>query len=151
LNHILPRKLVFTAILVTFYCWGISCAVSPLGSAFASPSENAIIEAARIEVERQIGRKVLLKVVSLRSEHGWAFLFSRMLGANGDPLDLTGTMLERPAQAGTASRAFCALLKQEAGKWRVVTSRIGVTDVAWSGWDRRYGAPSGIFEMTAIE
>ncbi|MFT4163495.1 hypothetical protein [Shinella sp.] len=115
----------------------------------ADPAQMAIIGIARAEAERLVGRKLLLKVTSLRRKDGWAFLFSTMIDENGDPLDLTGTILEDAARAGVASRVFCTLLKQDAGTWRIVESGLGVTDVAWTGWDGKYGAPPEIFEFDA--
>lgn len=111
------------------------------------PAQMAIIDVARAEAERRMRRKLLLKVASLRQKNGWAFLFSTMIDENGDPLDLKGTGLEDAARAGVASRAFCALLKRDAGRWRIVETCLGVTDVAWTGWDRKYGAPSAIFKF----
>lgn len=81
-------------------------------STTADSAQRAIIKAGREEAERQMGRKLSLKVDNLRRKDGWAFLFSRMVGPNGDPLDPKGTRLEMAAREGVASRVFCALLKR---------------------------------------
>lgn len=117
--------------------------------AIADPAQMTIIGVARAEAQRRMGRELLLKVTSLRRKDGWAFLFSHMIDENGDPLDVTGTALADAVRAGVASRVFCALLKQEAGQWRIVQACLGVTDVTWTGWSKKYGAPPEIFKFDA--
>lgn len=92
-----------------------------------------------------------LKASSLLYKHSWVFLLSTMVDKKGNPLDLTGTKLEQAAREGAASRVFCALLKFDAGRWKVVASCLGVTDVAWTGWDRKYHAPSEIFDLENVD
>lgn len=106
-----------------------------------------LVRPARAEAERQLGRQVELDVSSMLYKDSWVFLMSRMVDAGGAPLDPTGTKLEPAARQGGASRVFCALLHFESKRWKVIASCLGVTDVAWAGWARRYRAPPEIFEL----
>lgn len=115
----------------------------------ADPAQMAMINVARDEAERQMGRKLSLKVSHLEWKDGWAFLFSNMIDENGDPLDLKGTRLEDAARVVVASHAFCALLKQAADQWTIVETCLGTTGVAWAGWSGKYGAPPEIFIFNA--
>ena len=142
-----------------FVCATMGIAV-PIGPAIAAdvptysasdPYEMAIIDVAQTEAERQMGRPLLLRVESLQHKDGWAFLYSNMIDENGDPLDLTGSRLEEAAREGGASRVFCALLKQTAGGWNIVDSCLGVTDMAWVGWDEKHHAPPDIMELQSID
>ena len=117
----------------------------------AGPDRMTLIKPARAEAERQLGRPVELEVSSMLYKHSWVFLFSTMVDKEGNPIDLTGTKLEEAAQACVASRVFCALLKWDADRWKVVASCLGATDVAWSGWDRKYHAPPEKFELENVD
>lgn len=106
-----------------------------------------LVAPARAEAERQLGRPVELKVSSLLYKSSWVFLLSTMVDAKGEPLDLTGTNLGEAVREGVASRVFCALLRWDAGRWMVVASCLGATDVAWAEWAEKYHAPPEIFEL----
>lgn len=119
---------------------------APNPDALLEPSRG-LIQPAREEVERQMERQIWLKISSIRERDGWGFLLATMVDPKGEPLDLTGTKLEEAAREGAASHLFCALLRRHTGEWHVVASCLGVTDGAWAGWGRKYGAPSEIFEI----
>jgi hypothetical protein len=69
----------------------------------------------------------------------WAFLFARMQRPDGRPLPRAADDLD--------SNDYAALLRQDGNGWRVVDFAVGPTDVAWEGWDRRYGAPASVFAV----
>lgn len=114
-------------------------------------ADKALVDVAEDAARQQLGRPLKLDVRSLKRRDGWAFLYSLMLGPDGQPLDLAGTRLEGAAREGAASRVFCALLRAQNGRWRIVDSCLGVTDVAWTGWDRKYGAPKDVFELKDVD
>lgn len=127
-------------------CWiAQSSAASP--TPLTSANDGIIVECSQKEAQRQLRRTLVLEVQSLKQTDGWAFLLSQMRGTDRRPLDLTGTWLEDSARAGVASRVFCALLRYRSGHWQIIASCIGVTDVAWMDWHRKYGAPTKVFEL----
>lgn len=139
------RRAVVAVSALAFFTMASIATSSAQPSSIDPAARSAIVGPTRAEAGKRLGRAVSLKITSLKREGAWAFLVSRMVDQTGEPIDLAGTRLEAAARAGMASRTFCALLRQEDGTWMVVASCLGVTDVAWSGWDQRYGAPAGIF------
>ena len=114
-------------------------------------ADKALVELAENAARQQLGRPLELDVRSLKRQDGWAFLYALMRGRDGKPLDLAGTRLEGAANEGAASRVFCALLRARNGRWTIVDSCLGVTEVAWTDWDRKYGAPKGVFELRDVD
>lgn len=117
-----------------------------------SPADRAAIAAvAGKAAETEIGKPLKLDIRSLRTQNGWAFLFSNMVNEHGQPLNLQDTRFAGAATEGQASRVYCALLKRLGDSWRIVASCIAVTDVAWTNWAEKYGAPPEIFDLKDVE
>lgn len=116
----------------------------------AAQTENAAgaaVDIARREAQRRIGRPLALDVKHMREIDGWMFILSELRGPDGALLDYGGTYLEGAAKEGGASHVFCALLERREEKWVVAATCLGATDVAWEDWDRRFGAPSALFDL----
>lgn len=102
-------------------------------------TRRALLDAARGPAEARRGQPVQFVVHALNRAGPWAFLFARMQRPDGHPLDRAADDL--------ASNDYAALLRQDGSGWRVVDFAVGPTDVAWEGWDRRYGAPASVFAV----
>jgi hypothetical protein len=102
-------------------------------------ARRALLDAARGPAETGRGQPVQFVVHALNRDGPWAFLFARMQRPDGRPLGRGADDL--------ASNDYAALLRQDGGGWRVVDFAVGPTDVAWEGWDRRYGAPASVFAI----
>src|SRR5688500_18958272 len=110
-----------------------------------SPERKAIMDAMRVPVEKALKKKVVFKVDHIKMQNGWAFLYGVPQQPNGKKMDYRGTQWEQAIKDDMFDDNFCGLLRKEHGKWKVKTWRIGMTDVAWIGWDKDYRAPKGIF------
>jgi hypothetical protein len=110
-----------------------------------TPERKAIMDAMRVPVEKALKKKVVFKVDHIKMQNGWAFLYGVPQQPNGKKMDYRGTQWEQAIKDGMFDDNFCGLLRKESGKWKVKTWRIGMTDVAWIGWDKEYKAPKGIF------
>lgn len=106
---------------------------------------TAILDAARVPAEKELGKPVQLTVETLNVEGDWAFLHSVMDGPDTPPFNYGGTQFEEAARLGYKSGYFDALLKREGTTWQAVAYSIGPTGVPWVGWDKEYGAPSNLF------
>ncbi|WGG59455.1 hypothetical protein [Brucella intermedia] len=112
---------------------------------------KAIAALARKAAEADLGKRLTLQIVSMRAARDWAFLFANMVDRDGKALDLQGTRFAGAAAEGQASRAYCALLKRRSEGWTIVASCMAITDVAWTGWASKYGAPPEIFDLKDID
>lgn len=105
----------------------------------------AILEAARVPVTEALRKPVKFKVRHLKREREWAFLIAEMVEPSGAPLDYGTTPMAAPAAQGYLSRSYMALLRQRDGRWTIVDTAIGPSDVPWGPWAKRHAAPPAIF------
>lgn len=122
-----------------------SCASADPGGGSAPSDDQQARAAAVADVSAQLGKPVRLDVKGLHSADGWAFVWATIRGSDGGPVNYAGTTFAEAAANGGVSKSYAGLLRDEAGQWRVVTSRVGPTDVAWETWSADYGAPKSIF------
>ncbi len=119
---------------------------APTSPRAGSAERTAIMNALRVPVQKELKQKIKFKVERLKVQRGWAFLYGQPIQLNGKPVDYRRSKYQEAIKAGMFDDNFAALLRKQGGKWRVVTHRIGMTDVAWIDWDKRYGAPSAILK-----
>jgi len=111
----------------------------------AQSERKAILAALRVPVQKELKKSVVFKVDHLKTRGGWAFMTGVPLQPGGKKMDYRGTPYQAARDEGVFDDWVCALLRKKNGKWTVTRYEIGATDVVWSGWDRRYKAPSDIF------
>jgi hypothetical protein len=107
---------------------------------------RAITDALRAPVEKQLKQKVVFKIDHLRVQNEWAFLRGVPQRPDGTALDYRGTPYQDAIDAGAFDDGVAALLRKRKGRWQVVQFVVGATDVPYVGWDKKYRAPSAIFE-----
>ena len=107
---------------------------------------QAITDALRVPVQKQLKQKVIFKIDHLKVYSGWAFMKGVPQQSSGGALDYRGTSYQKAIDAGAFDDGIVALLRQRGGKWQVVRYVIGATDVPYVDWDRKYHAPSEIFK-----
>ncbi len=104
-----------------------------------------MLDALRFPVEKELKRKVIFKVDHLKVQDGWAFLRGVPREAGGKAIDYRGTVYQQAKDDGVFDDWICALLRKQAGEWRVVKYVIGATDVVYENWDQEHKAPAAIF------
>ncbi|HEX6040578.1 hypothetical protein [Longimicrobium sp.] len=110
-----------------------------------SPERQALMDALRETVRREVGRPAIFEVRELRVLGEWAFADVDPRNPDGTPLDYRGTPMEEAWREGMMSDGMYALLRRRDGRWRVVRHVIGPTDVSWIGWDEAFRAPRALF------
>ncbi|WP_313537630.1 hypothetical protein [Sphingomonas sp.] len=105
----------------------------------------AILDAAHHAIARRIGKTPRLLVRTLGHQGEWVFLVATMQDAAGRPISYAGTPLASAAAEGMISKDYVALFRRSGAGWRVIEEALGPTDVAWSGWAEKHGAPKAIF------
>lgn len=120
-------------------------AAATLAGTVAEADRAAILDVARVPVAKQLGKPVKFKVRALKRDGDWVFLSAAMQDAAGKPISYAGTSLASAEAEGMISKDYFALLRREAGRWRVVDYAVGPTDVAWDGWAAKHDAPAALF------
>jgi hypothetical protein len=116
-------------------------ATPPPGSA----ERSAVLDAARVPVEKDLGQPIVFQVKTLRVTAEWAFLYGIPKRADGKPMDHSKSIYARLADDGTFSGEAAVLLAREEAGWRLVTYSVGFTDVVWDSWDEEFGVPSWLW------
>ena len=96
--------------------------------------------------EKDLKQKVIFQVDRLKVQRGWAFLVGQPRQPNGKPINYKHTAYQEAIANGAFGGDYCALLHKTKDRWKLVTYRIGMTDVPWVTWDRDYHAPPAIFK-----
>lgn len=109
-----------------------------------SAERTAILDAVRPKVEAEMRGPVEFVVISLRVKGGWAFAQLEPQRPGGVPID--------PAQTAHAADidfmdglTVWALMREKGGRWYLIDTVTGPTDVAFEPWPEFYGAPRVIF------
>jgi hypothetical protein len=113
-----------------------------------SAERTSILDALRVPVERELKQKVVFVVENINVSGNWAFVSGTPQSANGGELNLRGTKYWEAEKNGAFGGNYFALLKKTGGNWKVVTYRIGCTDVCYLTWPHDYRAPKTIFPYT---
>lgn len=111
-----------------------------------SPDRKAICDTLRGLVEKELKQPVVFKIDRLKVQNGWAFLLGVPKQPNGKGIDYRRTPHREAFEAGAFGDDVMALFRKRGGRWHVVTHIVGATDVAYEGWDRKYGAPGALFK-----
>jgi hypothetical protein len=111
-----------------------------------SVERKALMDALRLPVEKELGKKVAFKIDHLKVQDDWAFMRGIPQQPNGKAMDYQGTSHQEAIKEGMFDDGICALLKKQDDKWTVVIYQIGATDVPWVSWNEEYKAPATIFK-----
>ncbi len=106
-----------------------------------SPLRQAIMDALRVPVQKDLKQKVVFRVDLLSVKDGWAYFRGQTRKPDGSLMDYRRTKYWKQIQLGRFEDWLCALLKLQDGKWRVVEFLIGHTDEPSIYLLERYGAP----------
>lgn len=125
-------------------------APSPLPSTYDTPARGtaqraALMDAARVPVQRELGQPVIFKVEGLRSDGNWAYLEATPLQPDGSPLDWSRTPMADAWAADMMSDLVLVVMRRDAHGWQAVDYVIGPTDVAWLNWVDKYDWPRALF------
>jgi hypothetical protein len=111
----------------------------------ASAERGAVLDAARVPVEKDLGQAIIFQVKTLRVTPNWAFLHGIPKLADGKPVDYSKSIYAQIADDGAFSGEAAVLLAREGTGWRLVTYSVGFSDVVWETWDEEFGAPSWLW------
>lgn len=132
--------------LVSLFALAVSVYAQAHTPKTGSPERKALMDALRLPVEKELGKKVIFKIDHLKVLEEWAFLRGTPQQPNGKAMDYRGTSHQQAIDDGIFDDGICALLKRQGDKWTVITYQIGATDVPWVTWEEEYKAPAGIFK-----
>ncbi|MGC9368103.1 MAG: hypothetical protein ACP5DX_01055 [Paracoccaceae bacterium] len=110
-----------------------------------SAERRAIMDAARLPVQRELGQQVIFLVSELRCDGAWCYLEAEPLTPDGGKLDWSATPYAEDWAHDMMSELVMVLLRRRDGGWQAVDYVIGPTDVFWYNWVDGYGLPERLF------
>jgi hypothetical protein len=110
-----------------------------------SAERSAVLDAARVPVERDLAQPIVFQVRSLRVSPEWAFLHAVPTRADGKPVDYAKSIYAEAAQDGAFSGEAAVLLARDGAGWRLITYSVGFSDAVWDSWDEEFGAPAWLW------
>lgn len=105
----------------------------------------ALMDAARVPIQAEIGRKVIFVVSVLRTDGVWAYLQAEPRNPDGSAINWAATPFADEMRQGVMSDVAMILMRRDAGGWTVVDHVMGPTDVHWYGWVEAFGLPEALF------
>ncbi len=123
---------------------------TPASAAIFTPARNTalragLMDAARVPIQVEIGRKVIFVVSVLNSDGKWAYLQAEPRNLDGSKINWSTTPFAREMRIGVMSDVAMVLMQNTGSGWRVVDHVMGPTDVYWYGWLDRYGLSEKLF------
>jgi hypothetical protein len=110
-----------------------------------SAERKAVLDAARIPVEKDLGQEIVFQVTTLRVTPEWAFVHGTPKRPDGKPIDYSKSIYAQDVKDGTFGGEAAVLLAREGAGWRLVTYSVGFGDVVWDSWDEEFGAPAWLW------
>jgi hypothetical protein len=136
---------VLVAVLVLAFSATAQAQQRPHTPERGSPERQALMDALREPVRREVGKSAIFEVRELRVLGDWAFADVSPREPDGSPLDYSGTPMGEAWRDGLVDDGMYALLRRTGGRWRVLRYAIGPTDVAWIPWQEELNAPRALF------
>jgi hypothetical protein len=118
----------------------------PATSSSTPAVDQQMVDAAVADLTTQLTKPAKLDGIRHKTAQGWAFLEANIKAPDGQWIDYAGTPFAEAAANGGKSKKYVGLLRNDGG-WKVVTSTVGPTDVAWQDWSTEYSAPPEIFQL----
>lgn len=139
---------VILLLIISFALTGLAAGQSVYTPEKGTAERTAILDALRTPIERKLKQKIVFVADNFNVLGNWAFLGGQPQSPSGGQPDYSRTEYAEAKREGMFDNNFFAILKKSAGKWKVVTYRIGCTDVCFADWWRTYKAPKAIFPYT---
>lgn len=102
----------------------------------SSPLRKSLFDLARPSIEAEAGQKVLFEG-SLTQMGDWAFFMGKIVNSGGAEV----------VPSGYNNGAVGVLWVKRSGRWGLVTTVVGPTDLFYSEWPQTYGAPPSLFGL----
>ena len=110
-----------------------------------APERLAILDLARVPVERQLGIKVVFVVERMTVFGVWAYAAMHPRDAAGNRIDYRRTLFAKDFDPEQDSDFVGVLLRRNGASWSLVEEAFLPTDVFWEEWETKYKLPRALF------
>jgi hypothetical protein len=110
-----------------------------------APERMAILDVARVPVERRLGIKVVFVVERMTVFGDWAYAAMHPRDAAGNRIDYRRTLFAKEFDPEQDSDFVGVLLRRNGASWSLVEEAFLPTDVFWEEWETKYKLPRAMF------
>ena len=110
-----------------------------------APERMAILDVARVPVERRLGIKVVFVVERITLFGDWAYAAMHPRDAAGNRIDYRRTLFVKEFDPEQDSDFVGVLLRRNGAAWSLVEEAFLPTDVFWEEWETKYKLPRAMF------
>ena len=110
-----------------------------------APERMAILDVARVPVERRLGIKVVFVVERMTVFGDWAYAAMHPRDAAGNRIDYRRTLFAKDFDPEQDSDFVGVLLRRNGAAWSLVEEAFLPTDVFWEEWETKYKLPRAMF------
>ena len=119
---------------------------------FKGPKPGDLLRAATAAIEKDLGVKVSFRPEIARTMGAWGWISAEAVNLDGTLIDISRTHYAAAEKEGMFDGPRVnALLKREGEGWVVTAFDVGSTDVAWTEWLQKYGAPPEVMGFETSE
>jgi len=112
------------------------------------PDRKDLLDTLRPPVEQASGGSVQFVVETLRTDGHWAYASAKLRRPDGRLINWARTPLANDRPAAVIDDGVMALMTRTGGRWRLVETAIGPTDVPWVVWADRHRLPYALFQAS---
>lgn len=110
-----------------------------------SPERKAILDVARVPVERRLGIKVVFVVERMALFSDWAYAALHPRDAAGNRIDYRRMLFAKDVDPEQDSDFVGVLLRRNGASWSLVEEAFLQTDVFWEEWETKHKLPRALF------
>lgn len=125
--------------------WGLALAQTVVAPERGSALRTELLDTVRPAISKQTGGSVIFVVDTLQVLGDWAYLEADPRRPDGSKIDWRRTKFREAYEADMFSGLVLALLHWQDGRWALVDTFVGPTDVAWLEWVQKYKLPETLF------
>ncbi len=126
---------------------GVPCHAQPIATPERGSTLRAdVLDALRPAMEKETGGPVQFVITVMHVMGNWAYVDAKPQRPDGAPINWRATRHREAYDADMFSGLVLALLRRQDGRWTVVDTFIGPTDVAWYEWVQKYKLPEAFFQ-----
>ena len=140
-------KRLLLALFLVAAMSGVACHAQPVTTPERGSSLRAdVLDALRPVIEKETGGPVQFVITVMHVMGNWAYVDAKPQRPDGRAIDWRATKYRKDYEADVFSGLVLALLRRQGGRWTVVDTFIGPTDVAWYEWVKKYKLPEAFFQ-----
>src|SRR5689334_14376966 len=108
------KRIYLSAFILVTLC--LSASAQTYTPKQGSAERKALMDALRVPVEKDLGKKVVFKIDHLKLQGDWAFMRGVPQQPNGARMDYRGTAYQQAIKAGFFDDWICALWRNRNGR-----------------------------------